>query len=184
MGRPKSLLKHPGSGRTFVGHLIRTALDSGLDPVYVVARTGDGELAAETERQGGSLVVNPDPDRGQLSSIVAALPAVRASGADAMVVLPVDVPLVSRAVVTAVLDAARDEGVHIARASHRGVHGHPVLFKRAVFDELLAADPTIGARAVVRADPARVRDVEVDDPGVTLDIDTPEDYVRVFGVKL
>jgi molybdenum cofactor cytidylyltransferase len=70
------------------------------------------------------------------------------------------------------------------RASYRGVHGHPVLFKRAVFDELRAADPHVGARAVVRADPARVRDVEVNDRGVTLDIDTPEDYFRAFGQPL
>jgi molybdenum cofactor cytidylyltransferase len=59
-----------------------------------------------------------------------------------------------------------------------------VLFKRAVFDELRAADPDVGARAVVRADRSRVRDVEVDDPGVALDIDTPDDYFRAFGVML
>jgi molybdenum cofactor cytidylyltransferase len=49
-----------------------------------------------------------------------------------------------------------------------------VVFGRAVFDALRRADPATGAKAVVRAHP--VLDVEVDDPGVLLDIDTPEDY--------
>lgn len=184
MGRTKSRLPHPPSGHSFVGHLIRVAQDSGLNPVFVVAREDGGELADEVHGLGGALVVNSDPDRGQLSSVLTALPAVEASGADAMVLLPVDVPLIAPAAVTAVLEAASDETVYISRASYRGVHGHPVLFKRAVFDELRAADPNVGARAVVRADPARVRDVEVDDPGVTVDIDTPDDYFRAFGVKL
>ena len=184
MGRPKSLLLHPRSGHTFVGHLVRTAQQAGLHPVLVVVRRDGSDVREEVARFGGSLVVNPDPDQGQLSSLLAALPEVEASGAQAMVVFPVDVPLVSPRAITVVLDAAVDESVYIARASYRGVHGHPVLFKRAVFEELRTADPHVGARAVVRADPTRVRDVEVGDPGVTLDIDTPDDYFRAFGVKL
>ena len=57
-----------------------------------------------------------------------------------------------------------------------------MLFKREVFDEL-AADSTLGAKAVVRADPVRVLDVDVDDPGVTIDVDTPADYERLFGCQ-
>ena len=60
------------------------------------------------------------------------------------------------------------------------MHGHPVLFKREVFAELRAADSAVGAKAVVRANAARVLDVEVDDPGVTIDVDTPADYERFF----
>jgi molybdenum cofactor cytidylyltransferase len=184
MGRPKSLLRHPPSGLTFAGHLIRAAHAAGLVPVFVVVREGEPDIAREAEHHGATLIVNPDPDRGQLSSLFAALPSVEAAGAEGMVVLPVDVPLVSPATITAVLNAAADPAALIARASHQGEHGHPVLFKRAVFDELRAADPSVGARAIVRADPRRVRDVEVDEPGVTVDIDTPADYFRVFGVTL
>lgn len=184
MGRPKSLLRQPLTGHSFVGHLIRVAHDSGLQPILVVVRNDGDAVADEVNAHGGTPVVNPDPDRGQLSSLLAALPLVEASGAEAMLLLPVDVARVSAGVVTDVLEAAADETVYIARAGYRGAHGHPVLFKRAVFDELRTADPTQGARAVVRADPGRVRDVEVNDPGVTLDIDTPEDYFRAFGLKL
>jgi molybdenum cofactor cytidylyltransferase len=98
--------------------------------------------------------------------------------------MPVDVPLVSAAAIGQLRRAVEVDGVHIARAAYDGRHGHPVLFTRAVFEELRRADPSAGARAVVRANPARVRDVEVGEPGVTMDIDTPEDYLRVFGRRL
>ena len=184
MGRPKALLRQVQSGNTFVGHLIRVARESRLDPILVVGRPGADEVAAEVARAGGALVVNAGADRGQLSSILAGLDAADAAGASAVMVLPVDVPLLSTRVLTVVLEAAAADERPIVRAVHKGRHGHPVLFKRAVFAELRAADPLVGARAVVRADPGRVNDVEVDHPGVTLDIDTPEEYRRVFGREL
>jgi molybdenum cofactor cytidylyltransferase len=100
---------------------------------------------------------------------------------DAVVLLPVDVPLVTSAVIRALVEAAASTTASIVRATHRGRHGHPVLFKRAVFPELLGADEAVGARAVVRADPTRVLNVETGESGVLVDIDTPEDYARIFG---
>ena len=184
MGRSKALLRHVPSGHSFVGHLIRIARSSGLDPVLVIGREGDPGLAGEVQRHGGTLVLNDDPDRGQLSSITVGLDAAEAAGAEGIMVLPVDVPLLSTAVLTLLLRAVDEEHVAIARTTCRGRHGHPVLFTRQVFAELLAADPATGAREVVRADPSRVKNIEVDDPGVLFDVDTPDDYRRAFGRKL
>ena len=184
MGRPKALLRHVPSGHTFVGHLIRIARSAGLEPILVVGRVGEHGLAAEVGRSGGVLTLNDRADEGQLSSIQAGLTAAEAAGAGAIMILPVDVPLLSTAVLASLLKAAGTSDAPIARASYRGRHGHPVLFARAVFDELLAADRTVGARAVVRSDPGRVTEVEVDDPGVLFDLDTPDDYRRAFGRDL
>ena len=183
MGRPKALLRQIQSGHTFVSHLMRAGRAGGLAPVFVVGRPEDGELRSVVDRAGEVFVVNSQPDQGQLSSIQAGLTAAVAAGATAVMIMPVDVPLVSTAVVASLLEAAERSEALIVRASHQGVHGHPVLIKRAVFDELREADPSVGARGVVRADPSRVLDVEVD-AGVTLDIDTAEDYLRAFGRKL
>jgi molybdenum cofactor cytidylyltransferase len=118
-----------------------------------------------------------------LTSILAGLDSLDAA-VSAAVVMPVDVPMVSASTIRRLVEVASADGVSIARATYRGRHGHPVLFARAVFDELRRADPAVGARAAVRADPARVRDVDVDEPGVTIDIDTPDDYFRAFGSRL
>jgi len=61
-------------------------------------------------------------------------------------------------------------------------NGHPVVFSRTVFDELRRADPAIGAKAVLRDHQDAIVNVDVDDPGVAGDIDTPEDY-EGLGVK-
>ncbi len=64
--------------------------------------------------------------------------------------------------------------------SYQARRGHPVIFGRAVFEELLAVPDDQGARAVVRSDPSRVAVVPVDDPAVTEDIDTPEAYMELL----
>lgn len=180
-GRPKALLPH-APGHNFVSHLVHISHEAGLSPILVVGRPDHLELRAEVEGLQARFVENTDADRGQLSSLVAGIDA--AGAVDAVMVLPVDVPLLSAGVLRTLLNAADRSDAAILRATSGGRHGHPVLFRRAVFDELRAADPEVGARAIVRADPARVLNVEVAEPGVTIDIDTPEDYRRVYGHDL
>jgi molybdenum cofactor cytidylyltransferase len=100
-----------------------------------------------------------------------------------VLVAPVDSPLIGAATVSALLAVFSATGAPIVRACHQGRHGHPVLFSRDVFHDLRHADPAIGARAVLRAREAAIVNVEVDDPGVVTDVDTPEDYRRIFGLS-
>ena len=178
MGQSKALLRHPGSGRSFVAHVVTELQAGGVKDVVVVGRPGDPALADEVEAVGARLVVNRHPEAEQLSSLLAALDTLPASTTSVMMT-PVDVPGVTSATVQTLLAAAAQASALIVRVSHAGRHGHPVIFKRGVFDELLRADPSVGARAVVRADPARVLDVEVQDPGAVVDVDTPADYERL-----
>ena len=150
--------------------------------ILVVGRHDDAALRAAVAELEAEFVSNPDPDRGQLSSLVAGLDvADHAYRAEAIVVLPVDVPLVTAAAIRALRTRAASGDAVIFRSASGGRHGHPVLFTRQVFDELRHADPDLGARAVVRADRSRVVDVEVGEPGVLEDVDTPDDYRRAFG---
>ena len=182
MGRPKALLRHRDGRTTFVAHAIRESRMAGLDPVLVIGRDEDHELRHAVSVEDAGFVVNPQPDRGQLSSLLAALDAVALDFAvSGVMVLPVDVPMVSESVVREILRRAADERCAIVRAVHQGRHGHPVLFKREVFNDLRCADPEVGARAVVNADPRRVIDVEVGESSIVADVDTPEDYARLFG---
>jgi molybdenum cofactor cytidylyltransferase len=78
------------------------------------------------------------------------------------------------------LDRAERSPAPILRAVHQGRHGHPVLFKRAVFEALRRADPSRGAKAVMQSE--EVEDVDVADAGVAEDVDTPADYQRIRGI--
>ena len=182
MGRPKAVLRVGEDGPTFVERIVTTMLEGGAADALVVGRPDDVALRGEVDRlqPRARFVENPDADRGQLSSLLAGLNAADHPGTRAVVVTLVDLPLITPATVSAVLSAFSSSGSPIVRAVHGGRHGHPVVFGRAVFQDLRHADPAIGAKAVLRRRGADVLDVEVDDPGVLLDVDVPEDYERLI----
>lgn len=176
MGRPKALLPCSPEGPTFVARILGTLLKAGIVDRLVVGRADDPALQSHVNslEPPSAFVVNPDPSRGQLSSLLAGLDA--APDADAVLVWPVDCPLVRADTVSAVLAQAEARRAPIARPARGGRHGHPVFFRRAMFGELRSADPAVGARAVVRARAGEVLDIEVEDPAIFADIDTPADY--------
>lgn len=186
MGRPKALLPCGPGEITFVRRLALALAEGGVDGVLVVGRLGDAALLAEVDDfpMPARFVENPDTEAGQLSSLLAGLAAVDRPGVRGLLVTPVDAPLIEAATVAALLDWLRSTGAPIVRATYEGRHGHPVIFGRAVFDDLRHADPSLGARAVVRAYAGRVVDVAVNDPGVLGDVDTPENYRTLLGGKL
>jgi CTP:molybdopterin cytidylyltransferase MocA len=174
MGRPKPLLQV--NGQTFVRRIIETLRAGGIDGIAVVLRP-HSEAGAEVVAGGGRVVVNPRADDGQLSSLIAGLDAVDAPGVDAVLVTLVDVPLIQPSTVRALVERAGRSSASVLRAVYRGAHGHPVIFTRGIFGALRAADPALGAKAVLRH--VHVEDVEVDDPFVVRDFDTPDEYEQL-----
>ena len=93
----------------------------------------------------------------------------------------VDVPMVAVSTVTSVIEAWRRTRAPIVRPAIGDRHGHPVIFDRALFDELRRAPLEAGAKSVVRAHEPDILNVIVDDEGCLTDVDTPEDYRRITG---
>lgn len=177
MGRPKAMLT--SGGRTFVRCILDTLREARVGGVIVVVRPGADEVIHEISQAGfGRAVLNDDPARGQLSSLLAGLDAIDGPQVAGVLVTLVDVPLVTAATIGSLLARARETPAPIVRATYRGRHGHPVVFKRELFDALRRADPAAGAKSVIRA--CAVDDVDVDDAGVVEDVDTPDDYRRVI----
>jgi molybdenum cofactor cytidylyltransferase len=79
------------------------------------------------------------------------------------------------------LDAFSRLRAPVVLPRHAGRRGHPVLFATRLREEILAAPDAPGARGVVHAHEADLAVVEVDDPGVLDDVDTPGDYARLTG---
>ena len=175
MGRPKSLLLTP-SGETFVGRIQAVLAAAGLDPVVIVARRDlEDAIAAAVPR--ARVVVNADPGRGQLWSLLVGLDAL--GPCEAAMVTLVDLPLVRVETVQAIVDAWRRSGAPLVRPVHAGRHGHPVIFGAPLLAALKHADPVAGARPVVHAFAHEAVDVLVDDPGTVQDVDTPGDYLSL-----
>jgi CTP:molybdopterin cytidylyltransferase MocA len=203
MGRAKAALPLGQSGETVVSRVIRTLILGGVPDVVVVsgahidavraAMPAFAEASAFAKAPADKTAGKPGTARarvvehagwqaGQLSSLLAGLAAIDDPQLEAALVLPVDVPLVHAATVSAVIEAWRRTRPPIVRPVHGDRHGHPVIFDRSVFEDLRSADPNIGAKAVFARHRDRVLDVEVKDPGAFEDIDTPEDYEKISGL--
>lgn len=175
MGYPKPLLKVEGS--TFLATLARAMLEFVGRLIVVVGAHADAVRRAVPDDSRITVVENRRYLRGQLSSIKAGLGAIEPDTAGALIHLA-DHPLVRATTFAAVVEEHRRSQKPVVIARYRGRRGHPVLFARSLFAELQAAPEDQGARVVVGADPERVVYVEVDDPGVVMDLDTPEDLER------
>lgn len=172
MGTPKALLDY--RGETFLGRLIRV-LSTVCDPVIAVLGFHADQIRAAAN-VGTRFVVNPDPSRGQLSSLQTALAEIP-SAAEGFLFLPVDCPSAEAETVQKIVDASRaaDEPLLVI-PRHRGLRGHPVFARRELIAEFLALPPEGQAKEVVRRHVDRTHYLDTADVGVLSDIDDPDAY--------
>ncbi len=175
MGYPKPLLR---IGRqTFIEHIAGTMLAVVPRLVIVLGAHSDRVRAAIPHDARITIVENPNYARGQLSSLKVGLSAIQPHAAGALVHLG-DHPMVRAETFQAMVNYYDETGNPIVIARHNGHRGHPVIFDRAMFSELESLPEEEGARHVVNADASRVAYVDLPDPGINLDLDTPSDLAR------
>lgn len=175
MGYPKPLIKI--GEHTFIEHTLATMLEVLPRVVVVLGAYAERIRAVIPSDSRITVTENPESSRGQLSSLRVGIELLPID-IDAVMVHLTDHPLVRADTFRAVLTPYGRGGEQIVIARYEGRRGHPVIFDRSVFGELLHTRDSDGARAVVNGDPSRVTYVDVTDSGVVLDLDTPEDVVR------
>jgi molybdenum cofactor cytidylyltransferase len=177
MGEPKALLR--AGNDSFVERSVRALYEGGCGYVVVVTGPLDDEVALHIAEAAALLdagiAVNPAAESEQADSLRIGLGALPPQ-TEAALVAPVDVPDVSGALVRAVIEAFLRTGAPVALPASGGRHGHPVLFARRVFAELMRPGLPQGARTVVHAHAAELAEVPVD--ALPVDVDTPGDYRR------
>jgi CTP:molybdopterin cytidylyltransferase MocA len=170
MGSPKALVEL--DGRPLLEHLLAPRLLRDFGDVVVVLGHHAEALLPVVERSGYRHVVNPDPDRGRTGSVQTGLNAVR-PGMRAIFIQPVDCPIILPATYLALAEAVSSFDVVIPSCD--GKHGHPPLVSAELFPRIMAAGPDAPLRDVLRGAGVGRRYVEVDDPGVLVNVDRPED---------
>ena len=173
MGTQKLLL--PFGQATVVEAVVRTALASRADRALAVLGADRDAVRLKLEPYGVDFAVNEDFVRGMLSSVQAGFKALPAE-AEAAVVMLGDQPFLPARVVDAVIEAFRQSGKGIIVPAFRGRRGHPVLIGLGYRDEILALDPAVGLRQLMRAHPDDVFEAEAGDANILRDLDVPEDY--------
>jgi molybdenum cofactor cytidylyltransferase len=153
MGRPKLFL--PYQGGTIVGSLVASLRAAGVERIVLVIAPGDEELRAWAEASGLIVAVNPEPERGMLSTIQEGLAAL-GPVSETLLISPADLPA--------------------ALPVWRGRHGHPLAIAPELIPEIAGLDPAIGLRQLRDRHAAATLWIDVDDPGAVQDVDTPQDY--------
>ncbi len=178
MGRDKALL--PWRGRTFLTAHI-DALTPYTDFVLVVAGANAAALKPLVDASGAFLLVNPDPERGQFSSLQVGLQEVLNRGRDAAIIALVDRPPAAPDTITALRRAYErsPEGIWTIVPEHAGRHGHPIVAGREMITAFLNGPVTATARDIEHENRQHIGYITVDDRFTIENIDTPEDYNRI-----
>lgn len=176
MGRPKLLL--PFGESTLVGSVAAALRGGGVEEIVLVTAPGDEDLRAWAEGTGVTVAVNPDPERGMLSSIQTGVAALRDLDV-LLLVSPADLPNLRAETVALLLRRMLETGAPLALPAHRGRRGHPLAIAPALIPEIRTLDPGVGLKQLRDRYEAELLEVEVGDAGVVEDVDTPEDYARV-----
>jgi molybdenum cofactor cytidylyltransferase len=175
MGRPKALL--PIGGETFIEHIVAGLKAAGFAKIVVVLGHNADVLRQKIEHLPVTILVNRDYRKGQLSSLQTAIRYLVADPqCSGVLVHLVDHPFIDPGLVKLLVKRFEDSGKALAVPRYRDRRGHPVIFARALFDELLRAPEDQGAKAVVNAHRRETLEVETENEGITVDIDTPELY--------
>jgi molybdenum cofactor cytidylyltransferase len=182
MGRPKALL--PYREGTFLEHLIEVTRDPRIGVTRVVLGAGAEVIRAIAKLDSSIVALNPAWEQGQLSSICAGLRSLDGVDIDGIVLCPVDHPLVSAVLVNELVERFYSDKKTIVLPTYKGHRGHPVIFSKALFSELLAAPADMGARAVVWAHAGDVLEVPTDEEGVILNLNDPEMLKRATEADL
>jgi molybdenum cofactor cytidylyltransferase len=191
MGRDKALLPWPPAAEsapgvnTFLGATI-DLLQQYTDLVLVVGGRNAATLEPVADARGAFMVINPDPDRGQFSSIQVGLREVLNRGRDAALLAPVDRPPALSSTIqslrAAFLSSGPDVWAIVPEVLREGapVHGHPILIGREMMEQFLRASPHAVARDIERMHQQYILYLRVTDARVAANIDTPEDFERLL----
>ena len=175
MGRPKALL--PIDGQTFIERIVAALTQTKVSKIIVILGHNAGELQAKISHLPVEILINTDYQRGQLSSLQLAVRYLQADvDCDGMLVHLVDHPYLAPSLVEEMIRRFYQTKKPIIVPKFHGKRGHPVIFSNALLGQLLSAPMDKGAKVVVNAHRAETLEIDTEEEGIAVDIDTPELY--------
>jgi molybdenum cofactor cytidylyltransferase len=161
------------AGRSLLARCAGLFGGAGIGKIVVVTGHRHTEVETEAARFGLATIHNPDYDRGMFTSVCTALPHL--ADRDGFFILPVDIPLVRPATITAL--AAAFTGETVVYPTFNGLRGHPPLIPAQLVPTILAHDGHGGLKSLLEQQ--EHQDVAVWDRGILVDADTPDDFAAL-----
>ncbi|MFZ2147357.1 MAG: nucleotidyltransferase family protein [Sedimentisphaerales bacterium] len=180
MGKPKPLLRF--KDKTFLDQIISAMRDSDADRITIVLGADAEMIKNSVDLSGTNIVINKDYKKGQLSSLTAAIKDTPQE-TDAILVCLVDNPFITKEVINKIIAKFKETNNPIIVPVFNGQRGHPTLFSKSLFSELVNAPKEQGARYILYSNAEKVLELETSESTILVGIDTPEDYRFQFGTN-
>ena len=180
MGKLKPLLRF--KDKTFLDQIISVLKLSDVDRITVVLGAKAETIKKSADLSGTNVVINKDYQKGQLSSLIAAIEQTPQE-TDAILVCLVDSPFITKEVVNKIIGKFKKTNNPIIVPVFNKKRGHPTLFSRSLFNELLNAPEEQGARYVLYSNEEKILELETSEGAILIGIDTPDDYKFHFGAN-
>ncbi len=173
MGRTKQLLQL--GDKSVIRHCLEALFAAEITDIVVVVGRAENGIIPSLQGLPLSVAINDKPDSDMAESVRVGLR--HAGPASAILIFPSDHPLVLPETIKVIIGEHRTSPDTIIIPAWNNRRGHPSLFPRPIIDEIFSG---ITLRDITRKDPNRVKIVPVQDKGVVLDMDTPEDYTAIL----
>jgi len=169
------------NGQKLIHHTLKAVMASKVSGVTVVLGHQKEKLRYELANDKLNLIDNDKYHLGMSTSVKAGIKYLLANkqNMDAVMIMPGDIPLIKTETINQLLQVYNTTSSSIVVPVHQERRGHPVIFDKSLFQDLLLITGDTGAKDVLQKHAQRVNRVLVNDPGIYSDIDTWEDY-RVY----
>lgn len=164
---------------TVLERAVESFLRGGIEDIRVVVGHRGSELYPVLDRLGVQAIVNPNFAEGMFSSVQAGVYSL-SSDVRGFFLLPVDNPMVNPHTVKKLQSAFFSTEYGIIYPAYQGLRGHPPIISSRFISKIMAWKGTGGLRALLQQYEEDALEIEVEDPGVLLDMDTPEDYQQML----
>ena len=166
------------SGIPIISKVVEESLKSNVDEVIVVLGHDSDRIRTALNNFNCRLVYNPDYSSGQSSSVKAGVKSI-SPDTQSVMILPGDVALVTSDDINKIIDNSTKNKNSIVCASFNKKMGHPILFTKSLFSEILLIDEKrFGLKSVVNSYSNDILKVEIDSNRILIDFDTVDDYVK------
>jgi Uncharacterized MobA-related protein, COG2068 len=175
MSFPKQIAKF--KGEKMINIVIEKVIDMNFYELIVVLGHEAEKIKENIKFKVDKFVINKDYLSGISSSLRIGILNV-SKESDAAAIFLADEPLIRRETIKKVIDAYNNSNALIVAPSYKGEIGHPVVFDKELFKDIIALEGDVGAKKIIFKYKENALIIEVDDGGILIDIDTPSDLEK------
>ncbi len=182
MGTPKGLLNY--QGKFFLSHQINNLFNFGFVEISVVLGKDCEQYQTKVpELKQARVVINPNPEKGQFSSIQCSLAAIPENFTSGVFILPVDVPCPKKEVWQQLALELNNASTQVVVPSYQSKRGHPVLISNDFKNYLLlcSSHSRLDYEIKKQEKELRAKFISVQDRNILLNLNTLEDWKKFEG---